>query len=248
MLNYFFVSCDAPTTWQFGFQDPASPVFNGIVTLHDTIIFYLTFIAIGVFWILCVVLFRYNSNKHPISLKYSNHGTIIETIWTIIPAIVLIVIAFPSFRLLYIMDEVIHPSLTIKAIGNQWFWSYQLSDFVNDDGESIEFDSYAIPTSDLEDGQFRLLDTDNPVLIPTDTHVRFVVTSNDVIHDWAVPSLGIKIDANPGRLNQVSALSIRDSTYYGICSELCGTIHSNMPIMVKSVGINEYIEWLNSMV
>lgn len=123
------------------------------------------------------------------------------------------------------MDEVISPTLTVKASGNQWFWSYELSDFITEEGDSIEFDSYTIPTSDLEEGQLRMLDVDNRLLIPVNTHVRFMVTSNDVIHDWAVPSLGIKIDANPGRLNQTSAIAEREGVFYGQCSELCGLCH-----------------------
>ena len=181
-------------------------------------------------------------------MKYSSHGTLIELIWTITPALILILIAFPSFKLLYLIDEVISPTLTVKAIGNQWFWSYELSDFINEDGDSIEFDSYTIPTSDLEEGQFRLLDVDNRLLVPVNTHVRYIVGSNDVIHDWAVPSLGIKIDANPGRLNQTSAIAERPGVFYGQCSELCGVAHNSMSIVVEAVSLERYLEWLNSMV
>lgn len=195
-----FVQCDAAEPWQIGFQDGASPTFEGITELHNAIFFYLVLIFIGVMWVLGSVVINYSSTANPISHKYSNHGTLIELVWTITPAFILIAIAFPSFKLLYLMDDVISPAMTIKAVGHQWYWSYEYSDFVNEDGESIEFDSYMIPDSDLEDGQLRLLDVDNRVVLPVDTHVRFVVTGADVIHDFAVPSLGLKIDCCPGRI------------------------------------------------
>lgn len=242
------VWCDAPTAWQYSFQDSASPTHEGIVVLHDTICFYLVLVSFLVFWVLGSVVINYNSNSNPIAIKYSSHGTLIELIWTITPALILILIAFPSFKLLYLIDEVISPTLTVKAIGNQWFWSYELSDFINEEGESIEFESYTIPTSDLEEGQFRLLDVDNRLLVPVNTHVRYIVSSNDVIHDWAVPSLGIKIDANPGRLNQTSAIAEREGVFYGQCSELCGVAHNSISIVVEAVNLERYLEWLNSMV
>ena len=142
--------------------------------------------------------------------------TLIELIWTITPAFVLIAIAFPSFRLLYLLDEVISPTVTIKVVGHQWYWSYEYSDYINVSGESIEFDSYMLPDSDLELGQFRLLDVDNKVTVPVDTHIRLIVTGADVIHSFAVPSLGIKIDATPGRLNQTSILAERTGVFYGL--------------------------------
>ena len=197
---------DAPQPWQLGFQDGASPTQEGITELHDSIFFYLIVISILVFWMMGSVLLHFNSDRNKIVHKYHNHGTLIELVWTITPALVLIAIAFPSFKLLYLMDEVISPSMTIKVAGHQWYWSYEYSDFINEDGESIEFDSYMVPESDLELGQFRLLDVDNRVVVPVDTHVRFIVTGQDVIHDFAVPSLGLKIDAVPGRLNQTSVL------------------------------------------
>ena len=242
------VWCDAPTAWQLSFQDCASPTHEGIVVLHDTICFYLVLVSFLVFWVLGSVVINYNSNVNNIAMKYSSHGTLIELIWTITPALILILIAFPSFKLLYLIDEVISPTLTVKAIGNQWFWSYELSDFINEDGDSIEFDSYTIPTSDLEEGQFRLLDVDNRLLVPVNTHVRYIVGSNDVIHDWAVPSLGIKIDANPGRLNQTSDIAEREGVFYGQCSELCGVAHNSISIVVEAVSLERYLEWLNSIV
>ena len=237
---------DAPQPWQVGFQDGASPTQEGITELHDSIFFYLVIICFGVLWVLSSVIVNFNSNKSQLVYKYANHGTLIELVWTITPAFILIAIAFPSFKLLYLMDEVISPSMTIKVVGHQWYWSYEYSDFVNDDGESIEFDSYMIPDSDLEDGQLRLLDVDNRVVVPVDTHIRFVVTGADVIHDFAVPSLGLKIDCCPGRLNQTSVLIQREGVFYGQCSELCGVYHGFMPIAVEAVSLDKYLSWLDS--
>ena len=237
---------DAPQPWQIGFQDSAAPGFTGIVELHNTIFFYLVVISVGVFWVLGSIIYYYNSNKSPIVHKYLNHGTLIELIWTITPALVLIAIAFPSFRLLYLLDEVISPTITIKVVGHQWYWSYEYSDYVNESGESIEFDSYMIPESDLELGQFRLLDVDNRVVVPVDTHIRLIVTGADVIHSWAVPSLGIKIDAVPGRLNQTSILAERTGTFYGQCSEICGVWHGFMPIAVEAVSVQDYLAWIDA--
>jgi len=236
---------DAPEPYQISFQDGASPGFQGIVDLHDSIFFYLVLISVGVFWILFSVILNFGVRKSPITYKYSNHGTLIELVWTISPAFILLAIAFPSFRLLYMLDEVISPALTIKVLGHQWYWSYEYSDFVREDGDAIEFDSYMIPESDLELGQFRLLDVDNRVVIPVDTHVRFIVTGTDVIHDFAVPALGVKIDAIPGRLNQTSVILERDGVFYGQCSEICGTYHGFMPSVVQGVSSDNFLIWLN---
>jgi len=172
--------------------------------------------------------------------------TLIELIWTITPALVLIAIAFPSFKLLYLLDEVIDPVITVKGIGNQWFWSYEYSDYVNDTGETIEFDSYMVPDSELEPGQLRLLEVDNRVILPVDTHIRFIVTARDVIHSFAVPSLGIKLDALPGRLNQTSVIINREGVFYGQCSELCGILHYAMPIVIQSVSLDKYLAFISS--
>ncbi|KAJ2955289.1 hypothetical protein NQZ79_g8689 [Umbelopsis isabellina] len=236
---------DAPEPWQLGFQDGASPSYEGIVELHDQIMFYLVIILLGVTWVLSSIILNFNSNSNKIVHKYHNHGTLIELIWTITPAFVLIAIAFPSFKLLYLMDEVIDPAMTIKALGHQWYWSYEYSDFVNEDGESIEFDSYLVPTDELEEGQLRLLEVDNRVVVPVGTHIRFIVTGADVIHSFAVPALGLKIDAIPGRLNQTSVLVEREGVYYGQCSEICGVHHGFMPIAVEAVSLEKYLAWLN---
>nr|YP_009493080.1 cytochrome c oxidase subunit 2 [Ganoderma tsugae]YP_009493141.1 cytochrome c oxidase subunit 2 [Ganoderma leucocontextum]AWJ63875.1 cytochrome c oxidase subunit 2 [Ganoderma tsugae]AWJ63936.1 cytochrome c oxidase subunit 2 [Ganoderma leucocontextum]WVH38029.1 cytochrome c oxidase subunit 2 [Ganoderma leucocontextum] len=250
MLNYFSIFNtiynDAPQPWQLGFQDSAAPGFTGIVELHNTIFFYLVVICVSVFWVIGSIMYYFNNNNSPIVHKYLNHGTLIELIWTITPAFILIAIAFPSFRLLYLLDEVISPTVTIKVVGHQWYWSYEYSDYINVSGESIEFDSYMIPESDLELGQFRLLDVDNKVVVPTDTHIRLIVTGADVIHSFAIPSLGLKIDAVPGRLNQTSILAERTGTFYGQCSEICGVYHGFMPIAIEAVSIQDYLAWIDA--
>jgi len=244
LLNYIHEYCDAPRPWGLYFQDSAAPQMEGLVELHDNIMFYLIIILFGVGWVLVSVITNYNSVKSPISHKYLNHGTLIELVWTITPALILILIAFPSFKLLYLMDEVSDPAMSVLAEGHQWYWSYQYSDFLNDDNENIEFDSYMIPEEDLEDGGLRMLEVDNRVILPELTHVRFIITSADVIHSFASPALAIKCDAYPGRLNQVSVLINREGTFYGQCSEVCGILHSSMPIVIQSVSIEKFLTWL----
>jgi len=241
-----FTYNDAAQPWQLGFQDSAAPGFTGIDTLHETIGFYLILISITVFWVLFNIMFYYNNNKNPIAYKYFTHGSVIEFIWTIIPAVILLAIAGPSFELLYIMDEVLSPTLTIKVVGHQWYWSYEYSDFITESGDAIDFDSYLIPESDLEIGQFRLLDVDNRLIVPVDCHIRLIVTGADVIHSFAVPSLGLKLDCVPGRLNQVSFIAERIGTFYGQCSEICGVWHGFMPICVEAVSDNDFLVWLDS--
>ncbi len=235
---------DAPEAWDLYFQDSASPQMEAIVELHNNIMFYLFIILFGVGWILLSIIINYNSKRSKISNKYVNHGTLIELIWTITPAIILILIAFPSFKLLYLMDEVTDPNLTIVVEGHQWYWSYEYADFANIGEEPLEYDSYIVPDSDLEEGSLRLLEVDNRVILPELTHTRFVVTSGDVIHSWACPALGIKTDAYPGRLNQVSVLTNRVGVYYGQCSEICGILHSSMPIVIESQPLEKFLVWL----
>jgi cytochrome c oxidase subunit 1 len=240
------VLCDAPHPWGLYFQDSASPQMEALVELHNDIMFYLFAILFSVSWILLSVLrnFVYPYNK--ISNKYLNHGTLIELIWTITPALILILIAFPSFKLLYLMDEVTDPNLTVIVEGHQWYWSYQYIDFLNSDDEYIEYDSYLVPESDLDAGGLRMLEVDNRVILPELTHTRFMVTAADVIHSFAVPALSIKCDAYPGRLNQVSVHINREGLFYGQCSEICGILHSSMPIAIQSVSLEKFLVWLNS--
>jgi cytochrome c oxidase subunit II len=237
---------DAPAAWGIYFQDSATPQMEGIIELHDNIMYYLVIILFAVGWILVSIIINYNYNKSPISHKYLNHGTLIELIWTITPAVILILIAFPSFKLLYLIDEVLEPSMSILAEGHQWYWSYQYPDFLDSNDEFIEFDSYIVPDSDLEEGGLRMLEVDNRVILPELTHIRFIITSGDVIHSFAVPSLGIKSDAYPGRLNQVSVFINREGVYYGQCSEICGILHSSMPIVIEGVTLEKFLLWLNN--
>ena len=237
MKNYTF---DVAEAWQLGFQDPASPVMTEIINFHHYVMIYLSFILVAVGYLLFEILREFSKSKRFISHKYMIHGTWLEIIWTITPAIILILIAFPSFKLIYLIDEVIDAAITIKVIGHQWYWSYEYSDYADQEGKNIQFDSYMIPESDLEVGDLRLLEVDNQVVVPTNTHVRCILTAADVIHCWAIPSLGVKLDCIPGRLNQTSFLANREGTFYGQCSEICGANHAFMPIVVKAVNLDEY--------
>lgn len=238
---------DSPEAWQIGFQDPASPIMQGIIELHHDLFFFLLVINTFVFWLLFKLLFTFNSFSNKIVVKTINYGTLIEIIWTIIPAIILIVVAIPSFTLLYSMDEIIDPMLTLKVIGRQWFWSYEYSDYTTlslKSNTSFVFDSYMVLEEDLNLGQFRLLEVDQRVVLPIHTHIRIAVTSSDVLHSWALPSLGIKIDACPGRLNQISTFINRPGVYYGQCSEICGINHGFMPIAIEAVNFKDYASWI----
>lgn len=171
------------------------------------------------------------------------HGTLIEIIWTLVPSFILVIVALPSFALLYSIDEVINPSLTLKVVGYQWYWYYEYSDFEASFG-NIFFDSYMIPTDELSLGELRLLEVDNRIVLPVSTHIRILVTAGDVLHSWAIPSLGIKLDACIGRLNQTSLFMLRTGVFYGQCSEICGVGHANMPIVIESVSVSDYTSWL----
>jgi heme/copper-type cytochrome/quinol oxidase subunit 2 len=238
------INCDAPRAWGLYFQDSASPQMEALIELHDNIMYYLVAILFAVAWIQAAIIRNFQSSRSPISNKYLNHGTLIELIWTITPALILVLIAFPSFKLLYLMDEVTDPSLSVLAEGHQWYWSYEYPDFLNSDGDFVEFDSYLVPESDLEEGSLRMLEVDNRVILPEITHTRFILTAADVIHSFAIPALGVKCDAYPGRLNQFSVLINRLGVYYGQCSEICGILHSSMPIVVESVPLVKFLSWL----
>lgn len=248
LINNLIWACalnmDIATPWGIYFQDSATPQMEGLIELHDNIMYYLVVILFAVGWILLSIVRNYIETKSPIAHKYLIHGTLIELLWTITPAIILILIAFPSFKLLYLMDEVSDPSMSVLAEGHQWYWSYQYPDFLDSNGELIDFDSYIVPESDLEEGGLRMLEVDNRVYLPELTHVRFIVSAGDVIHSFAVPSLGIKCDAYPGRLNQVSLFINREGVFYGQCSEICGILHSSMPIVIESVNLEKFLLWL----
>jgi heme/copper-type cytochrome/quinol oxidase subunit 2 len=250
MFNLFYNSilykdrCDVARPWGLYFQDSASPQVEALVELHNFIMFYLVGILFTVLWIMLSIWVNFSANVF--SNKYSNHGTLIELIWTITPAVILILIAFPSFKLLYIMDDVTDPLMTLKIEGHQWYWSYELADFLNDDNEFISFDSYMINESELEKGKLRMLEVDNRVILPELTHTRFNISSTDVIHSMACPALGIKCDAYPFKTNQISVYSNREGTYYGQCSEICGILHSSMPIVIQSVSFEKFLIWLKA--
>jgi cytochrome c oxidase subunit 2 len=229
--------------FQLCFQDPCTPLMEGIIIMHHDLVFLLIVIGLAVGWILFRTTYLFYNTKNINSSKIT-HGTLIETVWTIIPSLILMLIAIPSFALLYSIDEVIDPLITLKVIGQQWFWNYEYSDFFQKFKKTIQFDSYIISRSDLEIGGLRLLEVDNRIVVPTKIHIRVIITSNDVLHSWSIPSIGIKMDACPGRLNQVSIFINRSSIYYGQCSELCGINHGFMPIVIESVSIEKYIKWL----
>nr|AML25970.1 cytochrome c oxidase subunit II [Staphylinidae sp. BMNH 1274226] len=217
-------------------QDSASPLMEQLMFFHDHTLMILIMITIMVGYILLSIFF----NKF--NYKYLLEGQMIEIIWTLLPAFILIFIALPSLRLLYLLDEINNPSITIKTIGHQWYWSYEYSDF-----ENVEFDAYMIPINEMNFYNFRLLDVDNRIAIPYNSQIRLLVTSSDVIHSWTIPSLNIKIDATPGRLNQVSMFSNRTGIFFGQCSEICGANHSFMPIVLESISPNLFMNWIYKM-
>lgn len=245
-MNLFRVySCDAAEPWQLGFQDPATPVMQGLIDLHHDLMFFLSFILVFVCWILGRTLYHFNATRHPVPYKIT-HGTLIEIVWTVTPSIILMLIALPSFALLYSFEEAVDPGVTLKAVGHQWYWVYEYSDYNVSDEQALTFESYMVAEDDLEPGQLRLLEVDNRVVLPVQTHIRVIITAADVLHSWAVPSLGAKCDAIPGRLNQINLFIKREGVFYGQCSELCGVNHGFMPIVVESVPVDDYIEWVSN--
>jgi len=242
----WMIFCDAPESWQIGFQDPATPIMEGVLNFHNHLMFFLVAIGLFVFYLLGVILVKYNvkTSQQP---EVFTHSTFLEIVWTILPAVILLFIAIPSFNLLYSLDESIDPSLTLKVVGHQWYWSYEYSDYSTlEGGDSLNFDSYMLPESDLSFGAYRLLEVDHRVTLPIQSHIRVLVTAADVLHSWAVPSFGVKVDGCPGRLTQVSLFIKRSGVYYGQCSEICGVNHGFMPIVVKGVALTDYVGWIAS--
>nr|YP_010958778.1 cytochrome c oxidase subunit 2 [Circobotys aurealis]WNB40526.1 cytochrome c oxidase subunit 2 [Circobotys aurealis] len=223
-------------TWSnLNFQNGASPLMEQIIFFHDHTLIILVMITILVGYLMIKLFFNKYINRFLLEEQ------MIELIWTIIPAITLIFIALPSLRLLYLLDELNNPLITLKSIGHQWYWSYEYSDFNN-----IEFDSYMMPLSEMNKNNFRLLDVDNRITLPMNNQIRIMVTATDVIHSWTIPSLGVKVDANPGRLNQTNFFISRPGIYFGQCSEICGANHSFMPIVIESISIKNFINWINN--
>ena len=252
MYNLIVYS-DAAESWQLGLQDPASPAVEGMIFFHNYLCFFLLIIGVFVFWMMYKVVVGFDGKS--LDGEYSTyvkepqrftHSTLLEIVWTIIPAIILILIAVPSFALLYSLDEILDPQITLKIVGHQWYWSYEYSDYLtNTSDEGFGFDSYLLGVDDLTPGAFRLLEVDNRVVLPVNTHIRLLVSAADVLHSWSVPSFGIKVDACPGRLSQASLFLKREGVFYGQWSEICGINHGFMPIVVKSVSISEYLAWLS---
>lgn len=244
--NYLITFCDAAEPWQLGLQDPATPIFEGMIYFHNYLFLFLIIVAIFVFWMLYKLIVSFNETSNPVAQKFT-HSSLLEIIWTILPAVVLLLIAVPSFALLYSLDELIDPVVTLKVVGHQWYWSYEYSDYATlEGGETLNFDSYMIATSDLSKGAFRLLEVDNRVLLPVNTHIRLLITAADVLHSWAIPSFGLKIDACPGRLSQSALFIKREGLYYGQCSEICGVNHGFMPIVVKGVSVDSFTNWITA--
>ncbi|WP_025898141.1 cytochrome c oxidase subunit II [Sneathiella glossodoripedis] len=224
--------------WQFGFQDAFSPVAHEMHAFHNLLLVIITAISLFVLALLIYVVVRFNRKANPNPSKTS-HNTLIEFVWTVVPVLILIGIAIPSFSLLYYGDKVEKADMTIKAIGYQWYWGYEYTDH-----EGLAFDAVMLEEDQLKEGQPRLLATDNTIVLPVDTNIRLLVTAEDVLHAWAMPAFGVKIDAVPGRINETWMRIEKEGMYYGQCSELCGARHGFMPIMVKAVSKEDYAKWL----
>ena len=226
-----------PEPWQLNFQPAASPVMEQVESLHDLLLWIITLVSIFVLALLLYACVRFRASRNA-SPSRRTHHTLLEIAWTALPVLILVVIAIPSFKLLYFMDRVQEPEMTIKAIGHQWYWSYEYPD----DG-NFAFDAYMVADQDLQEGQLRLLTTDNAVVLPVETDIRVLITATDVLHSWAVPAFGVKTDAVPGRVNETWVRIEEPGMYYGQCSELCGDFHGFMPIMVRAVGKEEFEAW-----
>ena len=233
-----FLLAEQPKDWQLGFQEAASESMRDIISFHDNLLLPII-VAISAFVLFLMlyvcVKFRASANPNP---SKRTHNVAVEVLWTLIPCLILIVIAVPSFKILYKQDAIPKADLTIKAIGYQWYWGYEYPD------ENIIFDSYMVEDKDLKANQPRLLAVDNEVVVPVNKVVKVLITANDVLHAWALPSFGVKRDAVPGRINETWFKAEKTGTYYGQCSELCGIKHAFMPITVKVVSEEEYQEWL----
>ncbi|MEZ5877803.1 MAG: cytochrome c oxidase subunit II [Tepidamorphaceae bacterium] len=227
-----------PQPWEMTLQPAASPVMESIHSFHTFILVIITVITLFVLALLIYVMVRFNERSNPEPSKTS-HNTLIEVVWTVVPILVLLVIAVPSFRLLFLELDIPKPDMTIKATGYQWYWSYEYPDH-----DELAFDSLMLQDDELKDGQPRLLSVDNEVVVPVGKNVKVLVTAADVIHNWAMPAFGVKIDAIPGRLNETWFRADKPGVYHGQCSELCGKDHAFMPIVVRAVSEEEFAAWL----
>ncbi|WP_229708116.1 cytochrome c oxidase subunit II [Tistrella bauzanensis] len=224
--------------WQLNFQAPATPVMEQVVNLHDILLYISFAVSIFVLALLIVVVLRFNRKSNPTPSKRSHH-TMLEVAWTVAPILILVVIAIPSFRLIYFEDKVEEADLTIKAVGHQWYWSYEYPDNGN-----FGFVSNMIEEADLPEGGHRLLEVDNRVVVPVGQTVRLLITSEDVLHSFAMPSFGVKMDAVPGRLNETWFRVEKPGVYYGQCSEICGIRHGFMPIVIEARAEGEFNNWV----
>jgi len=227
-----------PTPWQMGLQEGATPLMRSIDDLHDILLVVITLITLFVLGLLLYVMWRFRESKNPTPTR-TTHNTTVEVLWTVIPVVILVLIAIPSFKLLYYSDTIPKADLTVKAIGHQWYWSYEYPDHGN-----FTFDATILADDELKEGQPRLLEVDNRVVVPVNKVVRVQVTADDVLHAWAVPAFGVKVDGVPGRLNEVWFKAERTGVYYGQCSELCGVNHGFMPIRVDVVTLPEFNAWV----
>jgi len=227
-----------PKPWQLGFQPPATEVMDRLSAFHDVLLIIITLIAAFVLGLLVYVMWRFNQQRNPLPSRIS-HNTVIEMLWTVVPVLILISIAIPSFKLMYYMDRVPNPEMTIKVTGHQWYWSYEYPD-----QGGLAFDSNFIPEDQLKPAQKRLLDVDNPLVVPADTIIRVLVTGTDVIHSWFMPSFGVQEYAIVGRLNESWMKIDHPGTYYGQCNQICGVNHAFMPIKVEAMAKDAFQRWL----
>jgi len=249
IMKYFLLSiftfllgnsalAEQPKNWQLGYQNSVTPVMNDLVFMHDYILLpIITAISVFVLFLILYAVWKFRASKNPNPSKTS-HNTLIEVLWTVIPCLILVVIAIPSFKLLYKQDVIPKADITIKAIGYQWYWGYEYPD------QKIAFEASMIETKDLKPGQPRLLATDRHVVVPVNKVVKVLITANDVLHAWALPAFGVKRDAVPGRINETWFKAEKEGIFYGQCSELCGIKHAFMPITVEVVSEEKYKEWV----
>lgn len=233
---------NVPLPWQMDFQPAASTHMEAIKSMHDLLLVVIFSIAIVVFVLLGYVFYRFRESRNPVP-STTTHHVMLEVIWTLVPVVILICVGIPSIRLLYQFDQPVNPEMTIKVIGRQWYWTYE---YPVDGAKPVSFDSLMLTEKDLKPGQIRLLDVDYPLVIPQNTTVRVLVTASDVLHSFAVPSLGVKKDAVPGRVNETWFRIERPGMYYGQCSELCGEKHGFMPIAIQVVSKEEFKKWMQS--
>ena len=234
-----FAVLEQPVPGGIDLQAAASPMKEKMIFFHDSLMMpIITAISVFVLLLLLIVIFRFNSKANPVPSK-TTHNTVLEVLWTLVPVLILVVVVIPSMKMLYYVDKTTESEMTLKAIGDQWYWNYEYPD------NGISVASNIVQDKDLKPGQPRLLETDNPVVLPINTNIKILTASTDVIHSWAVPAFGIKMDAVPGRLNETWVRIDKEGTFYGQCSQLCGQNHAYMPIEVKAVSKEAFADWVH---